>query len=250
MIVLPSDHYVEGEKEFNDTIKQAIDIVERRRGLVTIGIKPTRPEMGYGYIKMGSRLVSSVPTFKVDRFTEKPNIEVAKDFLMKNTYLWNSGMFVWRADVYLREVQKYLPKMYKSLMEIYQNLDTPKETETIRTQYNLIEGISVDFGIMQKTRKAYVIKAEFVWDDIGNFNSLSRFLGNFRGNNVSGITFVDQSENCCIFGDKKLIIGFGIKDLVIVDSDDVLLVMDKNKDQELKYLVEEIKEKEDLREYL
>lgn len=98
MVVLPSDHYIEGDKLFIDTISQAVEIAERRRGLITIGVLPARPETGYGYIEMGERMGGDIATFKVERFTEKPNIEVAKDFLLKGTYLWNSGMFVWRAD--------------------------------------------------------------------------------------------------------------------------------------------------------
>ncbi|MCM0649677.1 mannose-1-phosphate guanylyltransferase [Clostridium swellfunianum] len=250
MIVLPSDHYIEGDKMFIDTLSQAVEIAERRRGLITIGVSPTRPETGYGYIEMGERINGDIASYKVERFTEKPNIEVAKDFILKGTYLWNSGMFVWRADVFLREMEKYLPKMYKNLMTIYQHIGESTEHEVIKDQYSLIDGISVDFGIMQKTRKAYVIKCEFVWDDIGSFAALGRFLNNYRDNNISGNAFMEQSENCYVFGKDKLIIGFGIKDLVIVDAGDVLLVMDKNKEQEVKHLVNEIKKINELGEYL
>jgi mannose-1-phosphate guanylyltransferase len=250
MIVLPSDHCIEGEKVFIDTLGQAVEIAEKRRGLITIGVSPTRPETGYGYIEMGLRVGGDIATYKVERFTEKPNIEVAKDFLLKGTYLWNSGMFVWRADVFLREMEKYLPKMYKNLMTIYQHIGEENEPEVMKEQYNLIDGISVDFGIMQKTRKAFVIKCEFIWDDIGSFAALGRFLGNSRGNNVSGNTFMEQSENCSVFGEKRLIIGFGLKDLVIVDAGDVILVMDKNREQEVKHLVNEIKKTNELESYL
>lgn len=250
MVVLPSDHYIEGENQFIETINQAIDVAERRRGLVTIGVNPTRPETGYGYIEMGKQVSGIIPTYKVERFTEKPNIEVAKDFLLKKAYLWNSGMFVWRADVYLREMEKYLPKMHNCITEIYKNIGAENEDEIIKEQYDMINGISVDFGIMQKTRKAYVIKCEFNWDDIGSFNSLTRFLDKSNGNSVSGPAFLEASENCSVFGDKNLIIGFGVKDLVIVDAGDVILVMDKSKDQEMKYLLNEIKEVKSLKEYL
>lgn len=250
MIVLPSDHFIEGEKEFLDTLEQAVEIAEKRRGLVTIGVNPTWPETGYGYIEMGQRINMGIATFRVDRFTEKPNVEVAKDFLLKGTYLWNSGMFVWRADVFLREMEKYLPKMYKSLMQIYQSLGDENESEVIREQYNIIDGISVDFGIMQKTRKAYVIKSEFLWDDIGSFSALKRFLKNFRGNSVSDNVFLEQSENCSVFSKDSLIIGFGIKDLIIVDAGDVLLIMDKTKDQEVKHLFNELKEDSKLLKFL
>ncbi len=250
MVVLPSDHYIEGEKEFLDTLRNAVELAEKRRGLITIGIDPSRPETGYGYIEMGDPVVSSMKTYKVARFTEKPNIDVAKDFILKGTYLWNSGMFVWRADVFLREMQKYLPRMYSSISEIYKYVGEEEEEEVIDREYKIIDGISVDFGIMQKTRKGYVIKSEFQWDDIGSFASLTRFLDEHNGNRIVGSAYLNSSENCAVFGQKNLIIGFGIKDLVIVDAGDVILVMDKNKDQELKHLINEMKEEKELEEFL
>lgn len=250
LMVFPSDHYIKKEKLFLDTLQQGVEVCERRRGIVTIGIPPTRPETGYGYIKMGDRISTVMVTYKVERFTEKPNTVVAKDFLMKGTYLWNSGMFIMRADVLLREIEKYLPKLYKSLMEIYQHIGLEGEEEVIKDQYNLIDGISIDFGIMQKTRKGYVIKCEFEWDDIGTFESLARFLKNFRQNKVSGITYTEDSENCTIISNDKLIIGFGIKDLVIVESEDVVLIMDKSKDQEIKHLVNNMKNHEEVNKYV
>ena len=250
MIVLPSDHYIEGEREFEDTIKQAIEVAQKRKGLVTIGVKPTRPETGYGYIEMGNRVNHSIPTYKISRFVEKPNLEVAKDFLMAETYLWNSGMFVWRADVFLREMDRYLTKMHKKLMEIYSHIDAPDEEEVIKQQYELIDGISVDFGIMQKTRKGYVVKCEFKWDDVGNYGSLSRFVEDENGNGVKGNVYTEQAENCSIFAKNKLVIGFGIKDLIIVEDGDVILVMPKNKDQEMKYLVNKLKEEKVYDKYL
>jgi len=105
LVVLPSDHYIEDEKAFRDTILQGVEVAERKRGLVTIGVLPTRPETGYGYIEMGERVIGEIPTFKVERFMEKPNIEVAKDFIMKGTYVWNSGMFIWRADARVTKVR-------------------------------------------------------------------------------------------------------------------------------------------------
>ena len=153
MVVLPSDHHIENEKLYIETLSQAVEIANKKRGIVTLGITPSRAETGYGYIEMGQRAIAEIPTFKVERFTEKPNLEVAKDFLLKGSYLWNSGMFIFRADVILREIEKYLPKLYKSLMEIYKHLGEENEEEVIAEQYSLIDGISIDFGVMQKTRK-------------------------------------------------------------------------------------------------
>jgi mannose-1-phosphate guanylyltransferase len=250
MIVLPSDHYVEGEQEFINTINEAVEVASKKRGLVTIGITPTRAETGYGYIQTGEKIAIGENNYRVERFLEKPNVEVVRDLLSLGNYVWNSGIFVWRADSYLREMEKYLPKMYKSLSTIYQNLETDEEEKIIREQYEQIEGISVDFGILQKTRKGYVVKSNFIWDDIGNFISLARFLEKKGANLIRGEAFLEQSENCYVFGKDKLLIGFGIKDLIIVDSGDILLIMDKNKDQEIKSLVDSIKYTPHLKEYM
>lgn len=250
MIVLPSDHYIEGDKSYLQTLEQAVEIADKKRAIVTIGIEPTRPETGYGYIEMGDRVNGHIPTFKIARFTEKPNLEVAKDFLLKGTYLWNSGMFIFRADVILREIEKYIPKMYKCLMEIYQHIGEDDEEEVIKEQYSLIDGISIDFGVMQKTRRSFVIKCDFSWDDIGTFSALSRFLGPNGNNRTSDNVFLEECENCSVFGKEKLIIGFGIKDLVLVDAGDVILVMDKGRDQEIKHLLNSISGKKEFKEYL
>ena len=250
MIVLPSDHYIEGDKSYLQTLEQAVEIADKKRAIVTIGIEPTRPETGYGYIEMGDRVNGHIPTFKIARFTEKPNLEVAKDFLLKGTYLWNSGMFIFRADVILREIEKYIPKMYKCLMEIYKHIGEEDEEEVIKEQYSLIDGISIDFGVMQKTRRSFVIKCDFSWDDIGTFSALSRFLGPNGNNRTSDNVFLEECENCSVFGKEKLIIGFGIKDLVLVDAGDVILVMDKGRDQEIKHLLNSISGKKEFKEYL
>lgn len=250
MVVLPSDHHIEGEKDYIETLSKAVDVANKRKGIVTLGIEPTRPETGYGYIEMGEIILGEKQSYKVERFTEKPNIEVAKDFLEKGTYLWNSGIFIFRADVILREIEKYLPKLYRSLMEIYIAIGEKNEEEVIRKEYALIDGISIDFGVMQKTRRAFVIKSDFVWDDIGSFSALSRYLDTFETNSISNNVYLQDCTNCSIFGEKNLIIGLGVQDLVIVDAGDVILVMDKNKDQEIKHLLSKLNEKEEYKDFV
>ncbi|ATD56023.1 mannose-1-phosphate guanylyltransferase [Clostridium chauvoei] len=250
MVVLPSDHHIDGQKDYIETLSQAVDIANRRRGIVTLGIEPNRPETGYGYIEMGQRIQGERPSYKVARFTEKPNAEVAKDFLLKGTYLWNSGMFVFRADVILREIEKYLPELYRSLMQIYKHLGEEDEEQVIREQYDLIDGISIDFGVMQKTRKAYVIKSDFLWDDIGSFSALSRYNDIFRNDTSSNNIYLQECENCSVFAEKNLVIGLGVKDLVIVDAGDVILIMDKNKDQEIKHLLNDLSKEEDYEKFM
>ena len=158
--------------------------------------------------------------------------------------------FVFRADVILREIERYLPQMYKSLMEIYKHLGDEDEDKIIQEQYNLIDGISIDFGVMQKTRKAYVIKSDFIWDDIGSFNALSRFLEKYENNSISKNVYLQDCENCSIFGEKNLIIGLGIKNIVVVDAGDVILIMDKDKDQDIKGLLNNIGKDQEYNKYL
>ena len=250
MVVLPSDHYIENDKSYIETLKQAVVIVEKRNAIVTIGIEPTRPEMGYGYIEMGERVSGNIPSYKVNRFTEKPNLEVAKDFILKGTYLWNSGMFVMKADTIIKEIERYIPTLGDCLKEIRNAVGEENEEDVTRQQYSLVDGISIDFGIMQRTRRATVIKCDFSWDDIGSFTALSRFLKTEDSNAISEEVYLEESKNCCIFGGKRLIIGFGLKDLVIVDTGDVLLVMDKNRDQEIKHLIGKIANKKEYKDYL
>ena len=135
-------------------------------------------------------------------------------------------------------------------MEIYKHVGEEDEEEVIKEQYELIDGISIDFGVMQKTRKAYVIRCDFPWDDIGSFSALSRFLMSYRNNNVSKNVYLEECENCSIFGEKNLIIGLGVKDLVVVDAGDVILVMDRARDQEIKHLLNNLSKNEEYHRFL
>ena len=247
LIVLPSDHYIEDENTFRKEIRLAASFAKENRGIITFGIVPSCPETGYGYIE---REIGEKAPFKIKRFTEKPNLEVAKDFLIKKNYLWNSGIFVFRADVYLHEMEKYLPKMYKSIMKIYESIDTPEEKKVIEEEYNEIDGISIDYGIMQKTCRAFVYEASFDWSDIGSFAALSKFISGTGDNRTLGNAFLEESTNCSVFAGEKLIIGFGIKDIMVVDAGDVILIMDKSKDQEIKFLVNKLQEVKDTSRYV
>ena len=247
MLVFPSDHYIEISDAFYKCIKSAVDVSTKKRGIVTIGIEPTIPQTGYGYIQAGKLInsginFSNLNIYKVERFIEKPSYELAKDFIISGNYLWNSGIFCFRVDVYLRELEKYLPKIYKGMMEIYKSLGEENEKEVINKIYKELEGISIDFGIMQKTRKAYVVAGDFYWDDIGSFTSLKRTLKKQGKNFTKGNILSEDSENCLIFGNDNLVITFGVKDLIVVNTDDVTLIMDKKREQEVKNLFRLLKD--------
>ncbi|KMT22846.1 mannose-1-phosphate guanylyltransferase [Clostridium cylindrosporum] len=240
MVVLPSDHVIIGQDQFEETLRRGISMARDGDYLVTMGISPTRPEAGYGYIEKGAEVNNGI--YKVKRFVEKPNVEVAKSFIEKGSYLWNSGMFIWRADRLLREFKKYLPDLYKSLMRMYEYIGTDRENEVIEEEYNKIDGISIDFGIMQRTHRGAVLETSFEWDDIGSFTSLERFLDKDEYENVISVKDVSllDVKNTTILGDKRLVAGIGLENILIVDTEDVLLVCNKERCQDIKALVKNI----------
>jgi mannose-1-phosphate guanylyltransferase len=250
MVVLPSDHVIIGQENFEATLKKGIDAARDKDYLVTMGIKPTRPESGYGYVEMGEEIEAEM--YKVKRFVEKPNLDVARSFIEKGSYLWNSGMFIWRADRLLREIKKYLPDLYKSLMRMYEYIGTPQEEEVIAAEYANIDGISIDFGVMQRTHRAVVLETNFIWDDIGSFTALERFLNKDAENNlISGceVGLLDV-ENTMILGDKRLIAGIGLKDMIVVDTEDVVFICPKDRCQEIKELVKKISLKDEFERFI
>ena len=250
MVVLPSDHVIIGQEDFENTIRTAIDAAADGDYLVTMGINPTRPESGYGYIEKGDEVENGI--FKVKRFVEKPNVDVAKSFLEKGSYFWNSGMFVWRADRLLKEIKKYLPDLYKSLMKIYEHIGMQDEDEIIRNEYEQIDGISIDFGVMQRTHKAVVVETKFVWDDIGSFTAMERFLGRDENGNIlcgcDGSLF-DVSDTI-ILGDKRLIAAIGLKDMIIVDTNDVILICPKERCPDIKELVRNMSKQDEFERFI
>jgi len=243
MIVLPADHYIKDEEEFIRTLKQGLEIAASENCLVTMGIKPVRPETAYGYIETGKRIDRplQIPTYKIKRFTEKPNGEKAQEFIDKGTYLWNSGMFIWKASVLLKQYKKFLPDMYMSLRRMSDYVGTPAEAEIVEEEYDKIDGISIDYGILEKTWDVYVMESGFSWDDIGNWTALERYLDkDENGNSLRGECRVLDSHNCILYGSKRLVAAIGVEDLIIVETDDVIMVCKKDRDQDIKLLLKEL----------
>lgn len=255
MLIFPSDHYIEVSNDFYNILNCAINVSNKKRGLVTIGIQASTPQTGYGYIQIGKSIncgeeFSNLNIHKVERFIEKPSYEIAKDFILNGRYLWNSGIFCFRADVYLRELEKYLPKIYRGMIKIYESIDEKDEELIIDKIYNQLDGISIDFGIMQKTRKAYVICGDFYWDDIGSFTSLTKILKQEGENYLRGNVLLEDSKNCLVFGNDNLIINFGVQDLIIVNTEDVILIMDRKREQEVKYLFDLLNRRNEFKKFI
>jgi len=242
LMILPSDHYIKVLPKFRSAIKKAI-LAAKEGQLVTIGIKPNAPSTGYGYVKVKSTKVEekvkvkkSIRYFKVERFFEKPTLNKAKEYLRDEHYYWNSGMFVFKASVFLGEVKRYLPKLYANLEQINSVKDIPKA-------WPKIDAISIDYGIMERSQRIALIPSDFYWTDLGSWDALAGIFPKDRFNNtVNGDTFNLGSRGVCVFTKgNKLVSTIGVKDTIIVDTPDALLVCDRNKAQDVKYLVEKLK---------
>lgn len=232
LLVLPSDHYIKNVKNFRNTLNKTI-YAARNNLLVTIGIKPNAPSTGYGYIKAGKKKKGYIC---VEKFLEKPDLAKAEKYLKDKNFYWNSGMFAWKAGVFLEETKKYLPRLYASLRQINSVNDIPKVWPAIKP-------ISVDYGIMEHSKRIALIAADFYWTDLGSWDALSEvFLKDKKGNIFNGDTLDLDSRGVCVFSrGNRLISTVGIKNMVIADTPDALLVCDRNKTQDVKRLVEKLK---------
>jgi len=244
MLVLPSDHLIQYEEMYTDTLKQAIRVAEQGDNLVTIGITPTYPETGYGYIKFqrgGEDLPGGV--YQVDCFVEKPDLETAKSYLADGSYLWNSGMFVWRVSTILDCFKKYMPSTYDGLLKIKEAVGTPQEDTVLEKEFPNLESQSVDYGIMEKAENIYTLAGNFGWDDVGSWLAVGRIKQNDEnGNVVNGNVVTVNTKNCVIEGADKLIATVGLRDVVVVDTKDATLITTKENAGEIKQVLAKLRE--------
>lgn len=243
MVVLPADHSVRDEDVLLETLKEGIELASKQATLVTIGIPPTFAHTGYGYIKRGKKLKGHAYT--VDRFFEKPNLERAKEYCKKGDYYWNSGMFVWRADTLLDAIKDHIPDLYAGLMNIKQTLGTPAEAETVRKVFETCEALSIDFGVLEHAKNCSVIAASpFGWNDVGSWDAWAEhFETDKDGNLLHGDALVIEAKNCVVNSENRLIALLGVKDLVVIDGGDALLVCPRDRVQDVRQIVEELKRK-------
>jgi len=243
LTVVPSDHLIFEEHIFAGVIKKAFEYIEQGNDeLITIGLKPTRPDTGYGYIQLDERYEND-GIFKVKSFTEKPNQELAEQFLSSGEFFWNSGMFVWSTKKIINEFQLQLSDVYDAFLEGNKYFYTTEEQSFIQTAYSQCPNISIDYGILEKSEDVNVIPASFPWSDIGTWNALYSYADKDGNENVitGKNVFARNSENCIIkVSDKKLVALNGVKDLIIVETDEVILIADRNKEQEIRNVVSDI----------
>ena len=243
LICAPADHLIFDEAAFESICLHALEFTANIKALVTLGVKPTNPNTGYGYIQFEPLAVSE-NIFKVKTFTEKPDLALAKTFVASGDFLWNAGIFVWQTKNILQAFEKLLPEIHE-VFEAEKNLfNTPKEKEAIEKIYPQCVNISIDYGIMEKADNVYVIPAAFGWSDLGTWASAYDTLEkDYLDNAVTGnhVMVIDATKNMVHADHKKLVLLQGLEDFIVVDTPDVLLICKKEKEQEIKEYVAEIK---------
>ena len=242
MIALPADHLVQNVPAFHRVLRVAIEAARQSNALVTIGIKPTHPETGYGYVQFEDtpeRTGQKLRAYPVRTFAEKPNIATAKRFLDSGDFLWNSGIFVWRAATILDQMQQHLPKAYEAFMGISPSLDTPDEAAAVTAAYQKSPRISIDYGVMEKADSVFVVPASFGWSDIGDWRAVYDLSKKDRhGNVLRGPAVVHNSIRCHVRASSRLIVCVGMHDVIVVDTEDAVLVCHRESAQQVRNVVD------------
>ncbi|NQU83150.1 MAG: mannose-1-phosphate guanylyltransferase [Parcubacteria group bacterium] len=251
-VFINSDNYIKNEQAFLQLLNTAEKIIQYRPDHVILGgIKPEYPETGFGYIKMGEKLNEQVDlaiqgneVYLVEKFVEKPDLETAKEFVSSGKYLWDPTLIAARVDHFLSLFKKHLPETYDHLIEIKKYIDTPQEEEVIKSRFQLMTDLAIDYGITEKEDKMLVIPADIGWSDVGNWRAIKDILSDSKeGNIVKGEYIGVDSHNNLIHSSGKKIIGtIGLCDMIVVETEDALLICPKDRAQDVKKIVAKIKE--------
>ncbi|MDZ7292689.1 MAG: sugar phosphate nucleotidyltransferase [candidate division KSB1 bacterium] len=245
MVVLPADHLIDDDDVFRQTLLDAAKIAAEKDVLITIGIQPTYPATGYGYIQFNEEKISvgEATAYRVKTFAEKPNLETAKRFLDSGDFLWNSGIFVWRIPVIMAQIEEHLPHLYDGLQEIIPYLGKPEQDQIIDRVYQQIKSISIDYGVMENARNVVVLRGQFRWNDLGSWDEVYKLLPKDQDHNATydNNHVLLESSGCLIDVPGKIVAALGIRDLMVVETEDALLLCPRNRAQEVKELVELIK---------
>lgn len=245
LLVSPADHIIEKEDVFTEVVNRGMHYTEHNDSLVTLGIQPSRPDTGYGYIQMDEEDYNEEhKIYKVKTFTEKPNAEMARFFLQSGEFLWNSGIFIWGVNSIIASFEKYLPEMSHLFAEGIEHYGTKTEVDFIKKTYGQCTNISIDYGVLEKAENVYVLPADFGWSDLGTWGSLYEHSVKDERNNavVGSNVMVYDSNNCLINMPKdKLVVVQGLDNFIITESDGILLICRKEDEQEIKQFVSDVK---------
>ena len=242
MIVAPSDHWIEDENAFVENVKQSFDYCSNNNALMTLGIQPTFPNTGFGYIEYDKKDANSIK--KVNQFREKPDYETAKAFLASGNFLWNGGIFIWSVKAITEAFEQFQPKMNDLFLSGIEKYNASAEKEFITENYPLAENISIDYAILEKAKNVFVLPATFDWNDLGTWGSLHEKLDKDANNNavVNATVILENASNNIIRAEgKKLVVIDGLDDYIIVDKADTLLIYPKSKEQDIKSIVSKLK---------
>lgn len=245
MIVLPSDHAIADSEKFRKILDATAQVADEENGLVTIGIKPSSAQTGFGYLEKGNLLkkVKDEKVFCVKSIREKPDLQKAKEFVQSGNFYWNSGMFVWKTSVILKEIARWLPDLYAGLLEIDKVLGCPGEAAIVARVYNKLASISIDYGVMEKADQVYIIPGDFGWSDVGSWDT----LWDISAKDAQGITamnnslmIAEDSQDSLVYNPGKLTALVGVKDLIVVETKDALLICKKGRSQDVKKIVDQL----------
>jgi mannose-1-phosphate guanylyltransferase len=235
MVVAPSDHWIEDEDEFSRNLQQCFDFCQKENALMTLGIKPTFPNTGFGYIEFDKS--DSNPVKKVNQFREKPDYETAKSFLEAGNFLWNGGIFIWSVKAITEAFEKFQPQMNALFQLGVESYNTINENQFIDQNYANAENISIDYAVMEKAKNVYVLPATFDWNDLGTWGQLHEKLDKDENNNgvINAKVVMENASNNIVRSDaNKIIVIDGLHDYIIVDKEGVLLIYPKSKEQDIK----------------
>ncbi len=241
MVVAPSDHWIENEDIFAQNLQQCFDFCAKENALMTLGIQPTFPNTGFGYIEYDKTDSNSIK--KVNQFREKPDYETAKSFLDSGNFLWNGGIFIWSVKTITEAFAAFQPQMNTLFLSGLESYNTPAEKQFIEENYALAENISIDYAVMETAKNVYVLPATFDWNDLGTWGSLHEKLDKDENNNavVNAKVLLENASNNIIRSDAdKLIIIDGLHDYIIVDKEGILLIYPKSKEQDIKAVVKKL----------
>ncbi len=244
MLVAPSDHWIEDEDAYAQDVGKCFNASEKEDILMTLGILPTFPNTGYGYIESDSNETSEIK--KVKQFREKPDYETAKQFLAAGNFLWNAGIFIWSAESIVNAFKKHLNEMYNLFYKGWNQLNTSEEKAFIQQEYAKAENISIDYGILEKANNVYVKPAVFDWNDLGTWGALYDKLPKDGQQNATvnaEVLYREAEENIVFTSGRKFVVIEDLKDYIIVDKEDVLLIYPKQKEQEIKTLLKDVDDK-------
>lgn len=239
--VMPADHIIRDNESFINTLKIAAQFSYQNQALVTIGIQPTKPETGYGYIQIDEDSGKN-NVFKVLTFAEKPNYDTAVNFIKSGDFLWNSGMFIWKIDTILNEIKRFMPDLYEGLSQIKDNLNDPEFANILSNIYGQLRSISIDYGIMEKSDRVFLVRGQFSWSDVGSWEAVYELSEKDQDGNVKvGTVYTDMAMDSYIYSPDKFTAVIGLDNIIVINCNNALLVCKRDKAQDVKNIIDYLK---------